>query len=155
MSRILAVDYGERWVGLALSDETGVIATGLETLDRRKHRPDKDLANEIARLAEEHSVERIVVGLPLNMDGSSGESAARAISFAESLGRASRARVITWDERLTTAAALRVSRDLGLPRKKRRDRKEIDRLAAVILLQNYLTYRQSTTSATNPQEKNY
>ena len=155
MSRILAVDYGERRVGLALSDEMGLIATGLETLDRRKHRSDDDLANEIARLAEEHSVEKIVVGLPLNMDGSSGESAARVISFAESLSRASRARVVTWDERLTTAAALRVSRDLELPRKKRRDRKEIDRLAAVILLQNYLTYNQGRTSATNPQEKNH
>ena len=151
MSRILAVDYGERRVGLALSDEKGLIAIGLETLDRRQHRSDEALADEIARLAEEHSVERIVVGLPLNMDGSSGESAAKAVSFAESLGRSSGALIVTWDERLTTAAARRVSRDLELPLKKRRDKKEIDRLAAVILLQNYLAYYQKTTS---PQGKN-
>ena len=154
MSRILAVDYGERRVGLALSDEKGLIATGLETLDRRKHRSEKALANEIARLAEEHSVGRIVVGLPLNMDGSSGESAARAESFAENLGRSSGAQIVTWDERLTTAAARRVGRDLKLSLKKRRDKKEIDRLAAVIILQNYLAYCHRAGGATCPQEEN-
>jgi len=144
MSRILAVDYGERRVGLALSDETGLIATGLETLERRRLRTDETLADEIARLAEKHAVERIVVGMPLNMDGSSGESADRAGKFAETLSRRSASRVVTWDERLTTAAARRVSRELNLPLKKRRDKKAIDRLAAVILLQNYLAYNQNT-----------
>lgn len=146
MSRILAVDYGERRVGLAVSDETGLIATGLETLGRKKRHSDESLAHEIDRLAGLHSVEKIVVGLPLNMDGSRGEAAERVIRFAEILSRTSKAEIVTWDERLTTEAALRTRRTLGLPLKKRRDKKGIDRMTAVILLQNYLTYQRSTRS---------
>jgi putative pre-16S rRNA nuclease len=153
MGRILAVDYGERRVGLALSDETGLIATGLETLERRRKDSDESLANEIASLAGEHSVEKIVVGLPLNMDGTSGESAARVISFAEILSGLSKARIITWDERLTTAAALRTTHELDLPLKKRRDKKRIDRLAAVILLQNYLLFHRQIPNAGSNQEE--
>ncbi|MEA2062792.1 MAG: Holliday junction resolvase RuvX, partial [Gemmatimonadota bacterium] len=83
MGRIMAVDYGERRVGLAVSDELGLIATGLETIDRRKLGGRAEaLADEITRLAREHSVEKIVVGLPLNMDGSAGESAERATGFS-------------------------------------------------------------------------
>ncbi|MBN2289009.1 MAG: Holliday junction resolvase RuvX [Candidatus Glassbacteria bacterium] len=144
MSRILAVDYGERRVGLAVSDETGTIATGLETLDRRKYKSDQALAAEIARLAGEYAAVMIVVGLPLNMDGTSGEAAARVVGFTEILGCTTGAGVATWDERLTTAAALRTRRELGLQLKKRRDKKEIDRLSAVILLQNYLAYQRQS-----------
>ena len=113
MSRILAVDYGERRVGLAVSDESSLIATGLETLDRKALRSDEKLADEIARLAGKHSVGKIVVGLPLNMNGSRGEAADRVISFAEILSRTSKAAIVTWDERLTTEAALRTRTTLG------------------------------------------
>jgi putative Holliday junction resolvase len=77
------------------------------------------------------------------MDGSAGESAQKALRFAESLRQVTGLPVNTWDERLTTVAARRSQLELNLPLKKRRDKKRLDRAAALILLQNYLNYRRS------------
>ncbi|HUU29939.1 MAG TPA: Holliday junction resolvase RuvX [archaeon] len=154
MGRILAIDYGERRVGLALSDETGFVAARvLETIDRQKI-PGGSLEEEISRITEEHSVVEVVVGLPLNMDGSAGESAQKVIRFAESLGRRTGLPVRTWDERLTTVAARRVHLELNLPLKKRRDKKRLDRTAALILLQNYLNYRSLSGSQSDNKQAN-
>ncbi|MEA1997484.1 MAG: Holliday junction resolvase RuvX, partial [Gemmatimonadota bacterium] len=101
---------------------------------------------EICSLVGKYSVVEVVVGLPLNMDGSAGEAARRAVLFAESLSRLTGLPVHTWDERLTTVAARRVQHELNVPLKKRRDKKRLDRTAALILLQNYLNYRSISSS---------
>jgi putative Holliday junction resolvase len=144
MGRILAIDYGEKRIGLALSDEERLVAAeALETIERHGRDSAGRLEEEIKSLTEKYNVIEIVVGLPLNMDGSAGESAQKVLLFAESLGHVTGLPVSTWDERLTTVAARRSQLELNLPLKKRRDKKRIDRAAALILLQNYLNYRKS------------
>ena len=144
MGRILAVDYGERRVGLALSDETGIVAAEpLETIDRKNIKAPNTLQQEIGRVAEQFNVAEIVVGLPVNMDGSLGESAQTVLQFTSSLGDSTGLPVRTWDERLTSVVAHRVQRELNLPLGKRRQKGRIDRTAALVLLQNYLNFRNS------------
>ncbi|MFH1071109.1 MAG: Holliday junction resolvase RuvX [Candidatus Glassbacteria bacterium] len=152
MVRILAVDYGERRVGLALSDETGsVAAQALPTVDRRAIRPPGTLEQEIGRLADGREVSEIVVGLPVNMDGSHGEAAERVARFAGNLARITGLPVHTWDERLTTVVAKRVQVELNLPRGKRRQKDRLDRTAALLLLQNYLEFRRNTARRDTPE----
>ena len=140
MGRIMGVDHGERRLGLAVSDESGRLAVNaLTTLDRRKLKGGPEEA--VARLAAEWEVEEIVVGLPVNMDGSHGPAAEKAVEFAEKLAETSGLPVSTWDERLTTVVAQRVQADLNLPRAKRREKGRLDRTAALLLLQNYLDFR--------------
>ena len=142
MPRILAVDYGERRVGLALSDERAIIASApLPTIDRKSLKGPAALEREIARLVVEHEVGEMVVGLPVNMDGSHGEAAQKAEQFARDLETVTGLKVATWDERLTTVVARRVQVELNLPRAKRQDKSRLDRTAALLLLQNYLDYR--------------
>ena len=131
--RILAVDPGTKRVGLALSDPTASIASALATIEAD---PADTLAERIATIAAEHEVERLVVGLPRNMDGSRGPAAAAAERLAAGLRKATHLPVETVDERLTTVAAERSLLDAGA---RRRECKEaVDRVAATILLQGYL-----------------
>lgn len=146
MGRIMAVDYGERRIGLAVSDMSAVLAANpLPTLDRKalKGAPE----DEVARLAAEWEVEELVVGLPLNMDGSHGPAAEAAGEFAARLAETSGLSVKSWDERLTTVVAKRVQVELNIPRGKRRQKGRLDRTAALLLLQNYLDYRATQGSA--------
>ena len=131
--RILAVDPGSKQVGLAISDPTGTIATALSTLPAM---PAETLAARIASAAAEQSADRVIVGLPLRLDGSRGPEAAAAERLAAGVRKASRLPVQTVDERLTTAAAERSLIEGGVRREKRRA--SIDRVAAVILLQGHL-----------------
>jgi len=131
--RILAVDPGSKQVGLALSDPTETIATALSTLPAT---PADTLAERIASVAAAQSAERIIIGLPLRLDGSRGPEAAAAERLAASVRKASGLPVQMVDERLTTAAAERSLIDGGVRREKRRA--SIDRVAAVILLQGHL-----------------
>lgn len=131
--RILGVDPGSKRVGLAISDPTGTIATALATLPAN---PDVTLAERVAAEAGAQSAERIVVGLPLRLDGSRGPEAAASERLASELRKVSGLPVETVDERLTTAAAERSLIEGGVRRDKRRA--SIDRVAAVILLQGYL-----------------
>ena len=141
IGRILAIDYGERRVGLALSDETGVVAAeSLETIDRKNIKAPNTLEQEIDRIAQGYNMAEIVVGLPVNMDGSLGGAAQKVIQFAQGLGTLTGLPVRTWDERLTSVVAHRVQRELGLPLGKRREKGRIDRTAAMVLLQNYLNF---------------
>jgi putative pre-16S rRNA nuclease len=132
-SRVLALDLGKKRIGLALSDELGVTAQGLETLQRTNIR--EDLAR-ISKLASEKHVSLILMGNPLHMSGREGRQAEYARDFGERLGAASGIPVKFWDERLTTVAAQRVLRESGISIEKRA--KAVDRLAAVILLESYL-----------------
>jgi len=135
--RVLGVDYGRRRVGLAVSDDGAVLARPLETL-QRTHSLDRDLRT-IARQANDLGVAEIVVGLPLNMDGSKGEMALEAEAFAQRLHEASGLPVHVWDERLTSSEAERVLIEGDV---KRRDRKRLrDKLAATLILQGFLDGR--------------
>jgi len=135
--RILGIDYGDRRIGLAIGDLEVAIATGLPTLERA--RASDDVIEPLRRLCREQGVEHIVVGLPINMDGSRGERAQLSLEFAERLRAELGIEVETWDERLTTRQADRAMLQGGLSRKKRK--KRVDRLAAQLLLQNYLDAR--------------
>ena len=131
--RILAVDLGTKQVGLALSDPTASIASALATVAAK---PAETLAARLAGIAAERQAERVIVGLPLNLDGTRGPAAAGAERLAADLRKASRLPVETVDERLTTAAAERSLIDAGARRRERR--RVVDRIAATLLLQGYL-----------------
>jgi putative Holliday junction resolvase len=131
--RILALDLGERRIGLALSDELRLTAQGLDSLVRTSEREDLD---RLARLVEEKQVALILVGNPVRMDGAEGARSEWARRFAKKLERRTRRPVVLWDERLTTKAAERVLRASGISRARRN--RAVDRLSAVILLTSYL-----------------
>jgi putative Holliday junction resolvase len=129
--RILGVDLGRARIGVAVSDELGLLAHPLETIPASK-----DGALRIAELVREKDAERVVVGLPRHMNGSVGEGATDALAFAKKLRALLTVEVVTWDERLTTTAANRALRDSG--RKTRDSRQIIDQIAAQMILQGYL-----------------
>ena len=133
MPRILAVDWGERRVGLAVSDSTGTIASGLPTLVVRA--PAEAVA-QVAAKAAELEAESIVVGLPLLLSGERGAAAEAAERFAGSLREASGLPVHTWDERLTSALATRRLHEVGERTGARKER--VDQGAAVALLESWL-----------------
>src|SRR6478735_11651507 len=133
MARILGIDFGTRRVGAALSDPRGLIATPLETYERRDERQD---AAHYRRLVEDEGVERIVIGLPLHTGGSEGTSAELARAFGRWLESVTNRPVVFRDERYTSVEADGLMRDSGLAKKGRKARR--DMLAAQILLQGYL-----------------
>ncbi len=132
--RILGIDHGDRRIGLAMGDTEVAIATGLATIERPS--PAADVTEQLRRVCREHGAGRIVVGVPVNMDGTHGERARLALAFAQQLRDALGIEVETWDERLTTRQADRAMLEGDLSRKKRKAR--VDRLAAQIMLQSYL-----------------
>lgn len=133
MARVLAVDPGTKHVGLAVSDPTGTIATPLPPVAAA---PAGTLAARLAELALQHAAERLVVGLPRNMDGSQGEAARAARSLARELGRATGLRVDLVDERLSSVAAERALVAGGVRRARR---KELAHgAAAAIILEGWL-----------------
>jgi len=129
--RILAFDIGEKRIGVAISDELGITAQGLETIER------KDSLDKIKGLVSEREVGEIVVGLPLNMNGSKGPRANDALNFAEELRKELGIEVKLWDERMSTLEVERLMIQGDVSRKKRK--KKIDKLAAQVILQSYLT----------------
>jgi putative Holliday junction resolvase len=134
--KILALDLGKRRIGLAISDDLGITAQGLPTLQRRNNRT--DLA-ALSRLVTERSVDLILIGNPLHMSGDAGVQAEGARAFADLVSSYTGKPAKLWDERLTTVEASRVLRDSGISLEKRKQ--AIDRLSAVILLQSYLDFR--------------
>ena len=145
MARILGVDWGERRIGLAVSDPAGVIATGLETVTVRS--PDQALQAVVA-VAAEREAERIVVGLPLLMSGRAGEAAESAQRFAAALAERSGLPVETYDERLTSALSERRLREVGVRTGHHRER--VDQGAAIALLESYLLSLRSRPSDSTP-----
>ncbi len=145
--RVLALDYGKRRIGLAVSDELGITAQGLETLRRTTIRDD---FRHLADLATRLGVVRIVVGDPIHMSGVRGEQSDNAREFAARLAGKTGLPVDFWDERLTTVEAERILKESGISRQKRGQ--AVDRLAAVIILQSYLEWR--TTQQTDPTAEN-
>ena len=133
--RILALDLGKRRIGLAISDELGITAQGLPTLQRKNNRT--DLA-ALARIVSDKAVDLILIGEPLHMSGDAGFQAELAREFSELIARFIGKQVQLWDERLTTVEAGRVLRDSGISIEKRA--RAIDQMSAVILLQSYLDF---------------
>jgi len=141
VGRLLAVDWGERRIGLALSDEMQVLAGPLTTLTRRagKRFPMAQLLEQV----KQHNVVGIIVGLPLDESGAEGDAAHAARALADDIKRrAGGLEVTMWDERMTTARVLGAIREMG---GKTRGRKEdVDAMAAALLLQHYLDARKGT-----------
>jgi len=133
MARVLGVDYGEKRIGLAVSDPEGLIATPLGVQDVTGR---KDAVDAVGRAAGETGAERIVVGLPLNMDGSAGPMAEKVQVFAERLRTRTGLPVDTWDERLSTRLVERTLIEADVSRRKRKGLR--DKLAAGVILQGYL-----------------
>jgi len=132
VSRILAIDFGERRIGLAVSDPLGITAQGLPTIDTRKSR---DVFAEILSIVEDKQVTKIVVGMPVNMDGSMSVKGEEVGKFIRELTRRTGMDVETWDERLTTVQSLRSMREMGVKQKKKGT---ADRISATLILQSYL-----------------
>jgi putative Holliday junction resolvase len=133
--RVLAIDHGEKRVGLAVSDETGTIAQPLEFILAQ---PVSKLLAQLEKIVRERNVLAIVVGLPRNMDGSYGPAAEKVREFVAALQQAVTVPVKTWDERLTSVQANRFLIEAGVRRQKRKER--VDQTAAAILLQSYLDH---------------
>ena len=131
--RILAIDYGSTRIGLALSDPTGTLARPLPFVPAKA---DAKLAREIAERAKKEEAHLILLGLPRNMDGTSGEAAAKVQAFAALLGQATPIAIKLIDERLSTVQASRQLQEAG--RNARQQRGKIDSEAASVLLQGYL-----------------
>jgi putative Holliday junction resolvase len=143
--RTLGLDVGERRIGVALSDETGTLATGLDTIQRVG--PKKDL-EAVAALARRREAGEIVVGLPRTLDGAVGTQAQKVLAFMEALRSKIDVPVVPWDERFTTAAAEQVLIQGGLSRVTRRS--VVDKVSAVLILQSYLDYRKMRSRETRP-----
>jgi putative Holliday junction resolvase len=131
--RIMGLDLGTKNIGVALSDESGVLAQGKEVIHRTSN---KQAIARILEILDEFKVKEIVVGLPLNMDGTMGERAKDSVKFVEMLKERIRMPVKLWDERLSTREAEAIMLEAAVKRAKRR--KVVDKLAAQIILQSYL-----------------
>lgn len=133
VGRILALDVGKKRIGLAISDELGFTAQGLETLHRSRIRED---LTGLARLAREKNVVTILVGKPLHMSGSVSRQSVYTEEFAERLREWTGLPIVFWDERLTTVEAERVLREGGATLEE--SKRAVDRMSAVLLLESYL-----------------
>ena len=143
MGRVLGFDFGDRRLGVAAADDEIGVATGLSTIayDGRK-----DLHRQIGRIMEEQRPERLIVGNPLNLNGSAGERSAAAARFAEQLRSWFGRPVELWDERLTSAQADRIRVQAGTSTAQARRKGMIDRAAAVLILQSWLDGRRGVES---------
>jgi len=133
MKRILSLDFGEKRIGVAVSDALNIIAQSVGTIERKGIKND---FKKIGELVKEYEAEKIIVGLPLNMDGTEGKSANLAMDFVKELKKEVRVEVEMLDERLTTAQGERIFLEADMSRKKRKQ--NLDKIAAQLILQNYL-----------------
>ena len=131
--RILALDYGSKRIGIALSDDLGITARGLTTINRKGRVQDIE---KVSRLVEEYGVEEVVIGYPLRLDGTEGIQCEKVSRYTEILRSHLSVPVIKWDESLSTkeAEAILIESDI----KPRKRRKMVDKVAAAIILQGYL-----------------
>jgi len=133
MMRIMGLDIGSHTIGIAISDELGMTAQGLNTIRRKLMEED---LKEITKVIDQYQIEKIVVGLPKNMDGTLGKQAEMVFQWIKASKEKIRLPMVTWDERLSTVGASKILLEADLSRKKRK--KVIDKLAAVLILQGYL-----------------
>ena len=134
----MGLDVGTHTIGIAISDELGITAQGLKTLKRKSMEED---FKEIAAIIRQFEIEKIIVGLPKNMDGTLGKQAEKVLKWMEALKDKIQSSVATWDERLSTVGASKVLLEADLSRRKRK--RVIDKVAAVLILQGYLDQSRS------------
>lgn len=134
--RIMGLDYGSKTVGVAISDALQITAQGIEIIRRQQENKLRRTLARIEELAVEYEVEKIVLGLPKNMNDTMGERAEKSLAFQEMLERRTGLPVEMWDERLTTVAADKAMMEAGIRRENRRE--YVDKIAAVLILQGYL-----------------
>jgi putative Holliday junction resolvase len=140
--RILAIDYGSRRMGLAVTDPLGITAQGIETLERRNKRSD---FARLERILRQYQVREIVLGYPLRMSGEEGRQTEKVDAFRAELESRFALPVHLWDERLTSAEANRILREAELSIQKRAQ--AVDRMAAVLILQSFLQSRSTQRSS--------
>jgi len=134
--KLIALDYGSKTVGVAQADELGLLASPLETIFRKEEGKLRKTYARIEEICKETGAGGVVVGLPVNMDGSESARAGMAREFASAVERRTGLKVVLWDERLTTVEAEEILREKGIPRQD--FKKTIDAVAAAIILQDYL-----------------
>lgn len=136
--RTLALDVGEKRVGIAISDPTGTIARPLQTLVRGSREEDLHV---LSALVAEYDVGLVVVGRPLSLDGTEGPQARRVARYAEALAAMLPVPIVAWDERFTTVAAEEILRRTRKKKQRAHTRGEVDAIAAAVILQSYLEER--------------
>ena len=132
MKKALGIDLGDARVGVAVSDDLGMLAHPLETISTQS----TNVVKRVLALAGERTVETIIVGMPRNMNGSHGPAADKAKAFIEELRRETTLPIVSWDERLSTVSAQRALQEAG--RNTRKQKSVIDQVAAQIILQSWL-----------------
>lgn len=143
--RLLGLDYGSKTVGVAVSDPLGYTAQPLETITRKEENKLRRTLARIEELTKEYRIEKIILGYPVNMDGSAGERAELALAFQAMLERRTGLEVVMQDERLTTVAADEILQECGMPREKRKS--VIDQVAAGIILQDFMENMKKSSAA--------
>jgi len=136
--RIMGLDFGSKTVGVAVSDELMLTAQSLEIIRRKSEDKLRQTCARIEELIEEYQVEKIVLGLPKNMNNSEGERVQKTKDFKDMISRRTGLEVILWDERLTTVAADHTMMEAGIRREHRKE--YVDKIAAAFILQGYLDY---------------
>ena len=139
--RTLGLDYGSKTVGVAVTDPLGITAQGVEIIRRQKENHLRKTYQRIRELCEEYDVEKIVLGLPLNMDDTMGDRAEKTLEFKKELERRLSVPVLLVDERLTTVEAIEIMDDAGIKVSERE--KYVDMIAATIILQDYMNSHES------------
>lgn len=134
--RWMGLDYGTKTVGVAVSDALGITAQGVETVTRKSNKKLRQTLARIESLIKEYEVEKIVLGLPKNMNNTLGQRAEETMEFQAMLERRTGLQVILWDERLTTMESERILQSGGVRRENRKER--IDWMAATLILQSYM-----------------
>lgn len=142
--RIMGLDFGSKTVGVAISDALLITAQGVEIIRRKDEGKLRQTCARIETLIEEYQVEKIVLGLPKNMNNTEGERVEKTKEFKEMLERRTGLEVMFWDERLTTVAADQAMMEAGIRRENRKD--HVDRIAATFILQGYLDYLKNQES---------
>ncbi len=134
-SRLLGIDPGKKRVGIAISDENKLVSTPLKTIEKKNN---IDLINEILEIIKENNIKGIVVGNPINMDGSKGSSSQSAKDFAKNLSNNISIPIVMWDERLSSQAAFNLSSSLDINTSKKVEK--LDQNAASFILQGAIDY---------------
>lgn len=136
--RILGLDYGTKTVGVAVSDPLLITAQGLEIIRRDSENKIRKTYARIEEIIKEYEVEKIVLGLPKNMNGTEGDRVEKTKEFKDAIERRTGLEVVLWDERLTTVSADKIMMESNIRRENRKE--YVDEIAAMIILQNYLEY---------------
>ena len=134
-SRLLGIDPGKRNIGIAICDEKKVVATPLKTLSKTKF---QILLKEIQDIIVENNIKGVIIGNPINMDGSLGKSSQSATDFAKNLSKNITIPIVLWDERLSSEGSFKITRDLGTNVTNRV--KKLDKNAATFILQGFIDY---------------